>query len=109
MADDSIFDRKTYAKVPDRKDGVTDIKALIEGRDKALVELYEAMMVFYKIRCRRTDRDRNKNKILISDKEFNKIQWAVENARRNLGAYPMLGFEALFALRDEDSDDCFGS
>jgi len=60
------------------------------------------MVVFYHVRCRK-NRSRNK-KVALSEKEFDKIQWAVENARRYLGAIPMLGFDAIFALRDQDDD-----
>jgi hypothetical protein len=107
--EDPIFSGEQYAKAVERKDGVIDIKQLLRGRDKALLELYKAMIIFYELR-RKKNRSKDKSKVTLTEDQFKKIQWCCEDARRHLGARPMIGFEALMALRDDgDAFDCFGS
>jgi hypothetical protein len=67
-----------YTEVQDGD--IIDVKALIDGRNLALKELYEAMTIFQK--------GRKKKK--LTKKDISEIERYIENARRSLSGAQML-------------------
>ncbi len=67
-----------YTEVQDGD--IIDVKALIDGRNLALKELYEAMTIFQK----------GRKKKRFTKKDISEIERNIEKARRSLGGAQML-------------------